>query len=158
MTSILQCFGLFYGGFGLLLTGIMEWKKNHMVNAVTYSSFGFFWISNISSGIFVKLGWGDPADPIGTGVVLLLFGTFLFVLFIVNLGTPIVVKLIFITAFVSFWIQGAGLIMGKQERLSAAIGVCTCILAIYAGFSEILQETYGMTLLPLGPTMTRKRN
>ena len=157
MSSLLQCFGLFFGGFGLLLTGIMEWKKNHMVNAVTYCTFGFFWICNIASGIFVKMGWGDAPDPVGTGIVLLIFGLFLFVLFFVNLTGPIVVKLIFFTAFSSFWIQGAGLIMGKPEKLSAWIGVSTCVMAIYAGFSEILQETYGTTILPLGPTFMRKK-
>ena len=158
MNAMLAALGIFYGGIGLVITGIMEWKKNHMVNGVVYISFGFFWISNISSGIFVKLGWADPPDPIGSGFVLFIFGTFLFILFFVNIMAPLVVKIIFFTAFLSFWIQAAGLWLNKPEKVSASIGVVCCVFAIYAGFSEILNETYQTVILPMGPTFGRKKN
>lgn len=158
MGSFLASLGIFYGGLGLIICGAMEWKKNHMVNGVTYISFGCFWFSNIGSVIFAKLGWFEPASPIEVGFVLFVFGTFLFVLFFVNLSGPLVVKIIFFTAFTSFWIQAIGLWLNQQEKASAALGTICCALAVYVGFAELLNETYKTTILPLGPTFMKKHD
>ena len=157
MNAMVAAFGFFFGGGGLILCGLMEWQKNHMAGAITNISFGFFWISNIATGIFEKLGWESPPDPITIGVVLFLFGSLLFVLFLVHVGGPLVVKLIFMTAFLSFWIQAVGILMGKKEKMSAVLGTVCCGLAIYSAFSEILNESYKRTILPMGPTFARKK-
>ena len=155
--AFLTTLGLFYGGVTLIIVGIMEWKKNHGVNAITYLAFGIFYISDITSGIFIKLGWAPPIDPIALGFVFLIFGFHLFVMLLITLRfSPLVYKLVYINAVLSFWIQAICLWHGITQKVSSYFGVICCFCAMWAGYGEMLNDAFGTTLIPLGPIIPLK--
>lgn len=42
MSAMILAMGIFYGGIGQVIAGIMEWKKNNTFGTTAFTSYGFF--------------------------------------------------------------------------------------------------------------------
>ena len=43
--AMILAMGLFYGGIGQIIAGIMEWKKNNTFGTTAFTSYGLFWLT-----------------------------------------------------------------------------------------------------------------
>src|SRR5660397_201639 len=57
--SMILAMGMFYGGLGQIIAGIMEWKKNNTFGMTAFISFGIFWETLVALLILPKLGLAD---------------------------------------------------------------------------------------------------
>ena len=74
--------GIFYGGLGQILVGIMEWKKNNTFGATAFTSYGLFWLSLVALVILPKTGFGAAPQASAMVAYLSMWGLFSAVLFI----------------------------------------------------------------------------
>src|ERR1700712_55834 len=62
MNSMILAMGLFYGGLGQGIAGIIEAKKNNTFGLTAFTSYGFFWLSLVGLIVMPKLGWVTAAS------------------------------------------------------------------------------------------------
>ncbi len=74
--------GLFYGGIGLVLTGIADWRHHSPLGAVVGIAYGLFWLSLLGMIALPAAGYGHPSATISTGAYLAIWGLFTTVLFV----------------------------------------------------------------------------
>lgn len=140
---------LVYGGSAQLLAGMWEFRKGNMFGATAFTSYGAFWIAFYFIEQYEKPG-------AGVGVFLLFFGILTFYLWI---GTFYLNKALFFV-FLTLWIaygllalNGFGL-MGSQA--GGWVGLLCGLIALYTSAANIINDTAGKVVLPVGKAMAQK--
>jgi len=147
--------GLFYGGLAQVIAGLMEWKKGNTFGATAFTSYGFFWLSLVAILLFPALGLA-PAESKGTMAwLLLLWGVFTAFMFVATLRSNRAIQFVFLTLAALFFLLAAGDATGIGAITNAAgwLGIVCGLSAIYVAMAEVLNQTYGRVVLPLGPVV-----
>ena len=154
--SMILAMGLAYGGLAQVLAGVMEFRKGNTFGTVAFTSYGLFWWSLVISilipaaSLFVGL---QALTTEAMAAYFFMWGLFTFVMFFGTLKTNRVLQFVFMSLTVLFF-----LLTTRDVTGSAAIGIIAgyegiiCGLsAIYLAFTEVLNEVYGKTVLPIFP-------
>ena len=160
VTSIIFSMGICYGGIAQIIAGIFEWYKNRIFTSVVFISYGLFWWSLILIFILSSLEIAAPPDDVGMGFFLFMWGFLSFGFMIASLKRPKVIFVLFVTVVLLFWLLAIEKWTNNARVGKAAgiVGIICSILAIYAGLAELLNESFGVTVLPMGmPKKTQKR-
>ena len=98
----------------------------------------------------VGAGWlkAPPASAVAT--VLLMWGIFTFLLWIVTFRTSKAVFSIFLLLWITFFLLAAGDFGMGTGKLGGYFGLLTGIDALLVAFIEVLNATAGRVLIPLG--------
>ncbi|GHD63221.1 acetate uptake transporter [Jeongeupia chitinilytica] len=150
--SMILAMGIFYGGLAQLIAGIMEWKKGNTFGTVAFTSYGMFWLSLVALIVLPKLGWIDAQNAAGMGAYMLMWGLFTLSLFAGTLRASIATRVVFGTLTVLFALLAAAEFTGAPAltRCAGVVGIVCGASAVYTAIAEVLNETYGRTVLPLG--------
>jgi len=150
MSSMILAMGIFYGGLAQVFVGWMEWKKGNTFGMVAFSSYGLFWLTLVFLILAPKWGWTDA--PAGMIEYLFMWGLFTFVLWIGTLKHNRALQVVFFTLFVLFWLLALGDYTGNKalQTFTGYEGMLCGFSAVYLGFAQVLNETYGKTVLPVG--------
>ncbi len=144
--------GIFYGGIGQIIVGIMEWKKNNTFGATAFTSYGLFWLSLVALIILPKTGFGQAPDASAMVAYLTMWGLFTAVLFIGTLRLNRALQVVFASLTVLFFLLAIG--DATESHLIKTIagweGIFCGLSAIYTGLAQVLNEVYGRTVAPLG--------
>ena len=153
LSSIILAMGLCYGGLAQVIAGLMEWKKKNTFGTLAFTSYGFFWISLVVLLVLPKLGWATAADKTSVGAYLLLWGFFTFLLFFGTLRANNALMTVFGSLTILFWLLAAGDLTGNETltRIAGWEGIFTGLSAMYLGIAQVLNESYGRAVLPVGP-------
>jgi succinate-acetate transporter protein len=142
-----------YGGTAQFAAGLMEMARGNSFGFIAFCSFGAFWWS---FALFAKfLGIGVPGAAVGW--YLLVWGAFTFAMWIATFKLNRVVFLVFLALWITFFLLGLAPLLAAPEltTLGGYVGLLTAIFAFYLGAAEIINETHGRTVLPIGaPTAT----
>jgi succinate-acetate transporter protein len=136
-----------------VIAGIFDWKRGNMFGMIAFMSYGFFWMSLCCLLILPKMGYGTASSPESMGWYLFIWGVFSTCMFIGTLKkAPYALVFVFFTVVILFFLLAAhnwteSVPLGKAAGIE---GVICGLSAIYTAFGEILNETYGRTILPLG--------
>ncbi len=150
--SMILAMGLFYGGMAQIFAGWMEWKKGNTFGTTAFTSYGLFWETLVF--LLLMKSWGWWAGPTEGAMVSYLFmwGLFTFVMWIATLKHNKALQVVFLTLWILFWLLAL-----KDATGSATIGAIAGWEGIFCGFSaiylalaQVLNETYGKTVLPIG--------
>ena len=90
------------------------------------------------------------------GWYLLVWGAFTFALWLASFALNRAVFLIFLALWVTFFLLGLSPLLGIPAlfTLGGYTGLITALIAFYTAAAEIINESHGRTLLPLGvPTV-----
>ncbi|CDW82288.1 UNKNOWN [Stylonychia lemnae] len=153
LNTMILAMGLFYGGLAQLIAGIFEWKKGQMFGMIAFMSYGLFWISLCTLLILPDLGIGKATNPTAMAWYLFIWGCFSTCMFVGTLKSkPWALVFVFFTVVLLFFLLASYNWTLKPDVLKAAgiEGVICGLSAIYTAFGEILNETYGRTIIPLG--------
>lgn len=131
-----------------------------MFGMIAFLSYGLFWISLCVIWTFPKMGIAAAADHDSMAWYLFIWGIFSTCMFV---GTwkkaPYALVFVFFTVVVLFmllaayhWTESEGV-----EKAAGIEGVICGLSAIYTAFGEILNETYGRTIIPLGVRTAPKK-
>jgi succinate-acetate transporter protein len=161
VSAMILAMGIFYGGLAQIIAGIMEFKKGNTFGTTAFTSYGLFWISLVALWIFPSLtfiGAGSKAGATESGFMawyFFMWGLFTFCMFIGTLKKNTGLQFIFGSLFVLFFLLALrdwGYISGAWIGYE---GIICGLSAFYVAIAEVLNETYGKTVLPLGKPLIK---
>ena len=150
--SMILAVGMFYGGLGQIIAGIMEWKKNNTFGMTAFISFGIFWETLVALLILPKLGLADAASSNALAAYFVMWGIFTLVMFIGSLKANRALQAVLGLLTILFFLLAISEITGNANILTITgyEGILTGFMAIYAGLGQVLNEMYKRTVAPLG--------
>jgi succinate-acetate transporter protein len=144
---------LCYGGIIQVLAGMWEFRRGNTFGAVAFSSFGGFWLSFWAFNQFFAAG--IPAGEVGdaVGMYLLVWAIFTTYMLVASLRVNVSVALVFLTLAVTYWLLMAGNYSNSTNliKIGGWVGALTAVLAFYASFAGVVNDSWKRTLLPVGP-------
>lgn len=152
LSSMILAMGLCYGGIAQVIAGVMEWKKRNTFGTLAFTSYGFFWISLVVMLVLPKFGWATAPNKASVGAYLALWGVFTLLLFFGTLRANKALMTVFGSLTVLFFLLAAGDFSGSETltRIAGWEGLFTGFSAIYLGIAQVLNESFGRTVLPIG--------
>src|SRR5215831_12528576 len=153
LNTMILAMGIFYGGIAQIIAGIMEWRKGNTFATTAFTSYGLFWLSLVALIVLPKIGWTTKPDDTAMAAYLAMWGLFTAILFIGTLRLHLAGQIIFgsltilffLLAFGDYTNAGAGF-----KHFTGWEGVFCGFSAIYAGLAQVLNETFGKIVWPLG--------
>jgi uncharacterized protein len=152
LNAMILAMGVFYGGIGQIIAGIMEWKKKNTFGMTAFLSYGLFWLTLVGLIVWPKLGWIEPASKVAMGYYLCMWGVFTLVMFFGTLRANRALQFVFASLAVLFFLLAAGDFTENPAITVVAgwEGIVCGLSAVYAGLAQVLNEQFGRTVWPLG--------
>jgi succinate-acetate transporter protein len=139
-----------YGGGAQLIAGVLEFKNGNTFSMVAFTSYGLFWWWFALLQWTIGAGWLKPPPATAVATVLLMWGIFTFLLWIVTFRTSKAVCSIFLLLWITFLLLAAGDFGYGTGKLGGYFGLLTGIDALLVAFIEVLNATANRTVIPLG--------
>jgi succinate-acetate transporter protein len=146
--SLVLAMAFAFGGTAQFVAGVLEYGKGNTFGFVAFCGYGAFWWS---FALFARFfGIGVPAAAIGW--YLLLWGAFTFAMWIGTFALNRALFLIFLALWITFALLGAAPLTGNVALTTYGGygGLITAVLAFYLGAADVINETHGRTILPIG--------
>lgn len=162
MNSMILAMGFCYGGAAQIFAGVFEFTKGNMFPMIAFVSYGFFWWSLVFTIVYPAVTSKSATNPEGMACYMFIWGVFSTCMFVATLKkAPWALVFVFFTVVLLFFLLAAHFWSESEDVLKAAgiEGIICGLSAIYTAFGEILNDTYGRTILPLGirnPQPTKK--
>lgn len=153
LNSMILAMGLCYGGAAQVIAGIMEWRKGNTFAATAFTSYGFFWLSLVVLVTLPKLGLATATNEKAMAAYLGTWGLFTACMFIGTLKLHRAGQVIFGSLMVLFFLLAIGDYTGAGPGFRHGTGyegIFCGLSAMYAGVAQVINESFGRTLLPLG--------
>ena len=144
---------LVYGGFAQLLAGMWEFVRKNTFGALAFTSYGSFWITYYVLVKFILPGIPALSIPDTVGVFLLGWTIFTFYMLIASLRTNAVLAIVFLLLTIAFVCLTIGAFHTSTHMNEAGgwFGLATAIVAWYASFAGVVNETWKKPVIPLFP-------
>lgn len=152
VASMILGMGLFVGGLAQLIAGVLEFRTGNTFGFTAFCAYGSFWLSLVAMWVLPKLGLAE-ATPIGfVGWYLAMWGIFTFFMFLGTLRKNRALQVIFGSLVVLFGLLAVRDFTGSEliGRIAGFEGIFCGGAAFYLAMAEILNETYGREVLPIG--------
>jgi uncharacterized protein len=150
--SMILAMGVFYGGIAQIIAGIMEFKKGNTFGTTAFTSYGIFWLTLVFLLVFPKMGWTD-ATPVGfMGWYLFMWGLFTFMMWIGTFGKNRALQFVFLSLWILFFLLAIRDWAGSKMigTIAGYEGIVCGLSAIYLAMAEVINESLGKTVLPIG--------
>jgi len=164
--TMILAMGICYGGLAQIIAGILEFKKGNTFGVTAFTSYGLFWLSFVFLLILPSMvtSFQKPGDT-ALAAYLFFWGLFTALMFIPTLKKPKALQFVFLSLTVLFWLLALSHIMGSLTDIGQLIGkiagyegIICGLSAIYLAMAEVINETYGKNIIPIGkPTIKSKR-
>ena len=153
LNAMILAMGIFYGGAGQIIAGIMEWKKGNTFACTAFSSYGLFWLTFVALLVLPKLGWGSASNNNAMAAYLAIWGLFTAGMFFGTLRLSLALQVVFATLAILFFMLAYADLAGASagfKRATGYEGIFCGLSAIYTGLAQVLNDLFGRTVLPLG--------
>ena len=154
LDTMILAMGLAYGGLAQVIVGIMEFRKGNTFGTVAFSSYGLFWWSLVALLLLPKIsffsGLNAPTET-AMAAYFIMWGLFTFGMFFGTLKKNRALQFVFGSLTILFFMLAARDLTGNVTlaTLTGIEGVICGASAVYLGIAEVLNETYGKTVLPI---------
>lgn len=145
--------GIFYGGLAQVIAGIMEFRKANTFGTTAFTSYGLFWLTLV----FITYFNGALGIAANTMVFmawyLFMWGLFTFFMWIATWKATRGLQVVFLTLTILFWMLAARDAFdwtGTWAVLTGYEGVLCGASAIYLAMAQVINESHGRTMLPVG--------
>jgi uncharacterized protein len=149
-----------YGGVAQLIAGVLEFKAGNTFGMVAFTSYGLFWWWFALLQWTIGAGWLKAPPPVAGGAILLMWGIFTFLLWIVSFRLSKAVWSIFLLLWITFFLLacgdfGSSICALPCGRIGGYFGLATGVDALLVAFIEVLNATANRTIIPTGkPLLT----
>ncbi|KAG0235747.1 hypothetical protein BGW42_004797 [Actinomortierella wolfii] len=150
----------FYGGFGQLIAGLLEFRNGNTFGGTTFCSYGMYWISYSTLLIpffGVSAAYADNPDDLTTsvGIYMLAWTIFTFLMFTLtwksNLASAALFFWLGLTYLLSTVASLAHLEPGNAVSKTAGVtGLITSSIAFYCAMADLSNKSNSYYTLPLG--------
>ncbi len=156
--SMILAMGIFYGGLAQIVAGALEYRKGNTFGVTAFTSYGLFWLSLVGL-IVIPIIIPDVATPDSTamGSYLFMWGLFTFLMFISALKKPTALQFVFISLAILFWLLALGDFTGNATitKIAGYEGIICGLSAVYLAMAEVINETYGKAIIPIGKPLIK---
>ncbi len=142
--------GLFYGGLAQFLAGMWEMKKNNTFGFTAFSSFGAFWMALAVMVILEDTEVVEPVPKNGLSVFLGAWGLFTGYMTIGTLKISRALQMVFGTLTILFFLLAWGEHNETVMKVAGWEGILCAASALYASAAQIINESWGRYVAPLG--------
>ncbi|WP_162046982.1 acetate uptake transporter [Vibrio taketomensis] len=149
--SMILAMGIFYGGLGQVLVGMMCFKRGDTFGTTAFTSYGLFWLTLV--GLIVMPEMGLQASPHSfMGWYLALWGIFTGFMFIGSLCYPTAKQVVFGSLTILFFLLAARDFTGSTliGTIAGIEGIFCGASAIYFAMAQVLNNEFGRVVLPIG--------
>jgi succinate-acetate transporter protein len=139
---------LAFGGFAQFCAGLMEMPRGNTFGFVAFCAYGAFWLT---FALFVEFFAPGVQAPF-VGWWLAMWGLFTFFMWIGTWALNRTLQLIFFVLLITFACLACSDLFGVPmlKMVGGYLGLLTALLAFYLAAAEIINETHGRTVLPIG--------
>lgn len=144
--------GIFVGGLAQVIAGVLEAKRGNTFGLTAFTSYGFFWMSLIAIWVMPKLGLGEAPSKASMGYYLVFWGIYSLGMAIATLKKNTISKIVFFSLVGLFFLLAAGDFTGNKSitHFAGVVGIFTGLAAMYDAVGQIINESFGREVLPLG--------
>jgi succinate-acetate transporter protein len=152
LTAVVVPLAFAYGGLGQIIAGVLEFQNGNTFGTVAFTSYGLFWWWYAFLLWTVGAGWIKPPAASAVGLTLLAWGVFTLYMWIAAFRASRAVWSVFLLLWITFFtLAGGDLGMGAGCRTAGGwLGLLTGIDALFVSFAEVVNATFGRTIIPLG--------
>lgn len=150
--SMILAMGIFYGGLGQILVGMMCFKRGDTFGTTAFTSYGLFWLTLVGLIVLPKMGLAAPSPAGFMGWYLTLWGIFTGFLFIGSLRYAFAKQVVFGSLTILFALLAIRDFTGNEAIgvIAGFEGIFCGASAMYFGLAQVLNAEYGHTILPVG--------
>ncbi len=147
--SLILAMGIFYGGIAQIIAGIMEFKKGNTFGMTAFISYGSFWLTLVFILVFKNLPGNSPEF---LAWYLFVWGVFTFFMWIGTFGKNRVIQFVFLSLTILYWLLAIRDWFGATTigAIAGWEGIICGASAIYLSVAEIVNDSRGRTVLPIG--------
>jgi len=159
LNSMILAMGLAYGGLAQVIAGIMEYKRGNTFGTVAFSSYGLFWWSLMLLLVLPQTKIWDVSEnsilqstnSTAMAAYFFVWGLFTLLMFFGTLKINRALQFVFISLAVLFFLLTAKELTASTDLgiIAGYEGIICGLSAFYLAIAEVLNETYGKTLLPV---------
>ena len=141
-----------FGGTIQLIAGVLEYLEGNTFGTVAFLSYGAFWWW---FGLFLLLqlnGWIPEVSTAAFGMVLVGWGIFTTYMWIATFKLNWALCVVFGLAVLTFFALGIADLLGNSGLATAGgyIGILLGLSALYTAAAEVINWSFGETVVPLG--------
>jgi len=148
---------LVYGGLAQLLAGLLEFRNQNTFGLTGFVSYGAFWIGLATMNIFARQFDIAPSQlATAQGWFFLGWAIFTAIMLVAAFGLNAGLIVTFVLLLATFVLLAAGDLSGGPEEapgiihLAGYVGIATAIAAWYVAAADVINDTLGRTVLPVG--------
>ena len=149
---------LFYGGLAQLIAGLFEFRTGNTFALTGFVSYGAFWISLAVLNIFARQFQIAPERLAeAQGWFFLGWAIFTAIMLVAAFGLNAGLITTFVLLLITFVLLTIGDLLGGPEgpgaiwvQLGGYVGILTAIAAWYVAAADVINDTLGRTVLPVG--------
>lgn len=149
--SMILAMGIFYGGIGQVIVGIMCFKRGDTFGTTAFTSYGLFWLTLVGLIVMPKMGLAtSPANFMGW--YLALWGIFTGFMFIGSMCYPLAKQIVFGSLTILFFLLAARDFTGSDliGTIAGFEGIFCGLSAMYFAMAQVLNAEFGRVILPVG--------
>lgn len=137
-----------FGGTAQFAAGLMEGPRGNSFGCVAFCAYGAFWWS---FALLIQF-YAASVPPVFVGWWLLMWGVFTLTMWVASLALNRAVQLVFLSLWITFFLLGAAdlFAMPSLHLAGGYTGLLTAAFAFYLAAAEMINETHGRVLLPVG--------
>jgi succinate-acetate transporter protein len=138
-----------FGGAAQFCAGLLEYPRGNTFGFVAFCGYGAFWWT---FALFVEF-FAGTVPVVFVGWFLLLWGVFTFFMWFGTFRANRVLQSIFFSLWITFLLLALGELFGATSLHVAGgyFGLLTAALAFYLAAADVINETRGTVVLPIGP-------
>ncbi|MCK5833124.1 acetate uptake transporter [bacterium] len=149
--SMILAMGIFYGGLAQIFAGILEFKKGNTFGVTAFCSYGLFWLTLVVLLVMPNMGIAKPPTQF-VGWYLFMWGLFTFGMWFGTWGKNRALQFVFFSLTILFWLLAIRDWTGNQliGTIAGFEGIICGFSAMYLAIAEVLHESHGRFVLPIG--------
>ena len=143
---------LFYGGLAQVLAGMWEFRNKNTFAATAFTSYGAFWLSFWALVTFYIDRIPEEQRSLVIGWFLIAWGIFTAYMWIGSLRINAALIIVFLLLTTTFFLLGIGDLSHSEVigNIGGYVGIATAFAAWYLSAADVINDTYGRTVLPVG--------
>jgi succinate-acetate transporter protein len=151
MSSMILAMGIFYGGIAQIIAGIMEFRKGNTFGTTAFTSYGLFWLSLVYLILNPIANPQFAPDNLSMAAYMFMWGLFTFIMFFGTLKANRGLQTVFLSLAILFFLLAAAGTIPSLTVIAGAVGIFCGFSAFYLALAEVLNESHGKIILPIGP-------
>ena len=149
---------LIYGGLAQFVAGILEFRTGNTFGVAGFGSYGAFWISLGVMNLMARQGIiAETRLAEAQGWFFLGWAIFTAIMLIATFGLNVGLIVTFALLLLTFILLTIGDLQGGVEgpgkiwvNIGGYVGIITALAAWYVAAADVINDTFGRTVLPVG--------